>query len=235
MDISRYIEGGTRLSAEELRPGLSSITFQAEREIYIYTRVCVYRSRFDTRNRCTFQPGHDVVAIAKRRSVVYDAFASSLSRWKDAVVGMIEFGLSTGRGIDFGIDDGRGNRGSKTLRSAHKYVNAIQEDNEPLKVVQRRLSGSCVPANLIAVVFTGRVNPIPEGNSSRFLEEIFFRSILYALLYPLLFILSDFCPRCKEEYPRFEIRKLERLESSLHENRISNKNVNIRLFVAGKI
>lgn len=167
--------------------------------------------------------------------VVYDAFASSLSRWKDAVVGMIEFGLSTGRGIDFGIDDGRGNRGSKTLRSAHKYVNAIQEDNEPLKVVQRRLSGSCVPANLIAVVFTGRVNPIPEGNSSRFLEEIFFRSILYALLYPLLFILSDFCPRCKEEYPRFEIRKLERLESSLHENRISNKNVNIRLFVAGKI
>ena len=31
--------------------------------------------------------------------VVYDAFASSLSRWKDAKeVGMIEFGLSTGRG-----------------------------------------------------------------------------------------------------------------------------------------
>lgn len=41
MDISRYIEGGTRLSAEELRPGLSAITFQAEREIYIYTCVCV--------------------------------------------------------------------------------------------------------------------------------------------------------------------------------------------------
>lgn len=41
MDISRYIEGGTRLSAEELRPGLSSITFQAEREIYIYTHACV--------------------------------------------------------------------------------------------------------------------------------------------------------------------------------------------------
>lgn len=72
-------------------------------------------------------------------------------------IGRIELRLSTeeeGR-IDFGIDDGRGNRGSKTLRSAHKYVNAIQEDNEPLKVVQRRLSGSCVPANLIAVVFTG--------------------------------------------------------------------------------
>lgn len=98
MDISRYIEGGTRLSAEELRPGLSSITFQAEREIYIYTRVCVYRSRFDTRNRCTFQPGHDCQKEEGDR-VVYDAFASSLSRWKDAKkVGTIEFGLSTGRG-----------------------------------------------------------------------------------------------------------------------------------------
>lgn len=122
---------------------------------------------------------------------MYDAFASSLSRWKDAVVGMIEFGLSTGRGIDFGIDDGRGNRGSKTLRSAHKYVNAIQEDNEPLKVVQRRLSGSCVPANLIAVVFTGRVNPIPEGNTRRdfwkkfsFARSSTLSSILFFLFYP---------------------------------------------------
>lgn len=87
-------------------------------------------------------------------------FASSIfsSSWKDEDrKDRTINGLSTeeeGR-IDFGIDDGRGNRGSKTLRSAHKYVNAIQEDNEPLKVVQRRLSGSCVPANLIAVVFTG--------------------------------------------------------------------------------
>lgn len=102
MDISRYIEGGTRLSAEELRPGLSAITFQAEREIYIYTCVCVcvcrYRSRFDTRNRCTFQPGHDCQKEEGDR-VVYDAFASSLSRWKDAKeVGTIEFELSTGRG-----------------------------------------------------------------------------------------------------------------------------------------
>lgn len=40
MDISRYIEGGTRLSAEELRPGLSAITFQAD----IYMCVCVSRS-----------------------------------------------------------------------------------------------------------------------------------------------------------------------------------------------
>lgn len=39
----------------------------------------------------------------------------------------------------------------RTLRSAHKYVNAIQEDNEALKVVQRR-SGSCVPANSPPVV-----------------------------------------------------------------------------------
>lgn len=48
----------------------------------------------------------------------------------------------------------RGNRGSKsagTLRSAHKYANTIQEDNEALKVVQQR-SSCCVPANLIAVV-----------------------------------------------------------------------------------
>lgn len=40
VDISRYIEGGTRLSAEELRPGLSAITFQAD----IYMCVCVSRS-----------------------------------------------------------------------------------------------------------------------------------------------------------------------------------------------
>ena len=101
MDISRYIEGGTRLSAEELRPGLSAITFQAEREIYIYTRVCVsIEIRYEksmyvsTRPRCRrdCQKGEG-------DRVVYDAFASSLSRWKDAKeVGMIEFGLSTGRG-----------------------------------------------------------------------------------------------------------------------------------------
>lgn len=41
--------------------------------------------------------------------------------------------------------------GIGTLRSAHKYVNAIQEDNEALKVVQPR-SGSCVPANSSSVV-----------------------------------------------------------------------------------
>ena len=105
MDISRYIEGGTRLSAEELRPGLSAITFQAEREIYIYIHACVCVSlsieiRYEksmyvsTRPRCRrdCQKGEG-------DRVVYDAFASSLSRWKDAKeVGMIEFGLSTGRG-----------------------------------------------------------------------------------------------------------------------------------------
>lgn len=85
-------------------------------------------------------------------------FASSIfsSSWKDEDR-KDRTRVINGRGGEdrFRIDDGRGNRGSKTLRSAHKYVNAIQEDNEPLKVVQRRLSGSCVPANLIAVVFTG--------------------------------------------------------------------------------
>lgn len=129
--------------------------------------VCVYRDR--SREWIRYKKSMYVSSRPRRRrdcqkgeeegeseiAWCMTRFASSIfsSSWK----GRIELGLSTeeeGR-IDFGIDDGRGNRGSKTLRSAHKYVNAIQEDNEPLKVVQRRLSGSCVPANLIAVVFTG--------------------------------------------------------------------------------
>lgn len=132
--------------------------------------VCIAIDResgFDTRNRCTFRADHDCLRRDCQKGEeegeseiawCMTRFASSIfsSSWKDEDR-KDRTRVINGRGGEdrFRIDDGRGNRGSKTLRSAHKYVNAIQEDNEPLKVVQRRLSGSCVPANLIAVVFTG--------------------------------------------------------------------------------
>lgn len=84
----------------------------------------------------------------------------------------------------FGIEEGRGNRGSKTLRSAHKYVNAIQEDNEPLKVVHRRRTGSCVPANLIAVVFTMMVS---DEWRERIFREICLRVFIEILLSPFVY------------------------------------------------
>lgn len=163
VDISRYIEGGTRLSAEELRPGLSAITFQAD--IYMCVRVSRSIERVDSIQEIDvrFEQATTSSRLPKGRGggrirdrVVYDASSIFSSSWKDEDR-KDRTRVINGRGGEdrFRIDDGRGNRGSKTLRSAHKYVNAIQEDNEPLKVVQRRLSGSCVPANLIAVVFTG--------------------------------------------------------------------------------
>lgn len=75
--------------------------------------------------------------------------------------------------IDFGIDDAAGmeSKSAGILRSAHKYVNAIQVDNEALKVVRRR-SCSCVPANSIAVVHISCTPSSRKGNLRKRLSSM---------------------------------------------------------------